>query len=64
LYGPNIVRLEHLEGRRRGDTADGKFLCTIQKIAAADPAMHLSVEQVQKFLRKSDALFRSISAPP
>jgi hypothetical protein len=46
LHGPCIVRLEHLEECCRGHTADGKFLGAIQKLAAADTAMHVSVEQV------------------
>ena len=54
---PGIVRLEHLEQSRRGHTADRKFLRTVQKVAAAHPAMHVSVEKIQKLLRKVRCLF-------
>jgi hypothetical protein len=52
LYGPSIIRSGHLEKCCRGHTADGKFLRTIQKLAAVDPAMRVSVEQVQELLRE------------
>jgi hypothetical protein len=57
LHRPSIIRLEHLKERSRGHTTDGKFLCTIQKLAAADPAMHVSVEQVQELLREIRSFF-------
>jgi hypothetical protein len=33
-------------------TADRKFLRSVQELAAADPAMHIAIKQIQKLLRK------------
>src|SRR5207342_231043 len=39
-----------LEQRARRYPADGKFLRTVEKLAAINAAMHVAVKQVQEFL--------------
>jgi hypothetical protein len=46
LDRPGIIRLQHLQQRRRGHPADGEFLRAIEELAPADPAVHVSIEQV------------------
>jgi hypothetical protein len=45
-----LIRLQHLQQRRRGHPADGEFLRAIEELAPADPAVHVSIEQVSKAL--------------
>jgi hypothetical protein len=40
-----------LEKRCGSNAADRKFFRSVQEMAAADPAMHIAIEQIQKLLR-------------
>jgi hypothetical protein len=52
LYRPRIVRSKHVEECNCRQAADSKLLCTIEKLTAINAAMHVSVKQVQEFLRE------------
>jgi hypothetical protein len=45
-----------LEERGGGHAADGEFLRTIEKFAAADRAVHVSIEQIQQLSREIGCL--------
>jgi len=55
--GESIVRPQALQHGRRGEAADGVFAGTIQKIAAAEPTVNVTIEQLENFRRKIAGVF-------
>ena len=49
---PGVIRPQHLEQRRRREPADGEFLRAVAEIAAINVAVHVTVEEIEQFLRK------------
>jgi hypothetical protein len=59
LYRPSVIGPEHLDQGRRGHGRGGEFLRACQEFAPADAAMHIGIQQVEKFLRKVGGIFAS-----
>src|SRR5262249_2055675 len=57
LDRPRVVWPQHLEECCCRHAAGGKLLRTVEKIAAAEPSMHVLIKQAREFLREVRCLF-------